>query len=449
VSQPAANQLKLIDAGSAAMRVLLVLVTLAALLVSWQAARWYTGSEIAYVLPQMREGALEAAEAAVQLAPDDPLAHSGLATLEQRSLTPEQLQSAIAEYEKAVSLSPRDFRLWVDLGRSLEQAGDLTRSEKALRRGVELAPWYSWTRWHMGNFLVRRGRYDEAFAELRRVAETDETKRGAVFDLAWYVYGGDIASVRSLLGDSPRVRAELVSYLLGRKRMDDALQLWAGLSSEERKASGDVAKLLFDQLIAAKRFRDALGLSPELSQSPAAAPEVGKISNGGFEKPMAQGGNNFFDWHVPSSAAASVALDPANAREGGLSLRVTFNASGAVDFNITQAVAIEPGANYRLQFYVRTNSLKSGALPVVQVLSPDGKLLAESAPAPGGKSDWQQVSLDFKTLNDVDAITLRITRAQCTAEGGVCPIFGNVWYDDFNLQLLNRDAGARGAGRGN
>jgi hypothetical protein len=172
------------------------------------------------------------------------------------------------------------------------------------------------------------------------------------------------------------------------------------------------------------------------------------VTNGSFEKTVTQAGTSFFDWRVPSNAAASVALDPDNAREGGLSLRVAFNASGTVDFNITQAVAVEPSSSYRLQFYVRTNNLKSGALPVVQVLNLDGKVIAESAPAPGGaKTDWQQVSLDFKTPNDTDGITLKITRAACTLEGGVCPIFGNIWYDDFNLQLTGRNAGS--AGRGN
>ena len=78
----------------------------------------------------------------------------------------------------------------------------------------------------------------------------------------------------------------------------------------------------------------------------------------------------------------------------------------------------------------------------------DGKLLAESAPLAPGKSDWQQVALDFKTLPEMDGITLTITRQVCSAEGGVCPIFGTVWYDDFNLQLVGREAGARTISKG-
>jgi hypothetical protein len=81
------------------------------------------------------------------------------------------------------------------------------------------------------------------------------------------------------------------------------------------------------------------------------------------------------------------------------------------------------------------NNLRTAATTVVQVLGADGKVLAESEPLPAGKSDWQQFSLNFKTPPDVDGVTLRISRTPCTSEGGVCPIFGTVWYDDFNLQL--------------
>src|SRR5207253_805103 len=141
---------------------------------------------------------------------------------------------------KALSLSSRDFRLWVDLGRALEQAGDQAGSEKALRRAVELAPFYSWPRWHLGNFLLRRGRYDEAFAELRQVAESDPSKRGAVFDLAWMINGGDVKAARSLLGDSPSVQADFVSYLLDRGRLDESLQFWSNLSGEQKKANAAI-----------------------------------------------------------------------------------------------------------------------------------------------------------------------------------------------------------------
>ncbi len=424
------------------MRLALVALVLVAFLASWRAARWYMGSEFALLAPLLpAEDSMSTAQSAVRLAPADPMSHRALAELLQKELTPETLERSVGEYERAVSLSPGDFRLWIDLGRAREQTGNYEAAEKALRRAVELAPYYSWPRWHLGNFLMRRERFDEGMAELRRVVESDASKRGAVFDLAWRVYGGDAGTLANLLGNGADVRIDLINYLLARQQLDKAIELWSGLKEDERKSGAATAQALFDRLVAARRFRDALSAAQQVGQSASGArPEVGKITNGSFESGVTQNSTNFFDWHVPSGTAQlQPALDSANPRQGSLSLRINFNAQGALDLNIKQEVALEPAASYRLSFYVRANNLKSAATPVVQVIGDGGKVLAESQPVDPGKTDWQQVVIDFKTPKDVDGITLRITRAPCTAEGVVCPIYGTVWYDDFNLQLVGRE----------
>lgn len=444
----ASDQLKLIDAGGAIVRAILVVVTLLALLGAWRALRWYTGSEIALSAPQLSENALGAAQTAARLSPDDPLARWALATVGHRGTGENNLQSAINEYQRAVSLSPRDFRLWTDLGRAQEQAGNMEESEKALRRAVELAPYYSWPRWHLGNFLLRRARYDEALTELRRVAESDPSKRGAVFDYAWMIYGGDVNAISGVLGDSPPVRAEFIAYLLGRKRLTEALQIWSGFSSEQKKEYETTGKMLVDNLVAQNRYRMALNFLRDVSDEKAGF-EVGKIANGSFEGPVAQEGGGLFAWNVPSSLQARASLDPGKPHDGNLSLRISFNASEPLDVNISQLVAVEPAASYRLTFYIRTSGLKSAAAPVVKVISAvDKSRIAESAQAPAGENDWQKISIDFKAPADVDGIILSISRAACAAEGAVCPIFGTVWYDDFNLQLAGREAGARPTGSG-
>jgi tetratricopeptide (TPR) repeat protein len=426
----------------------LAVVVLAALFCSWRALRWYAGSEIALAAPQLSENALDAARTASRLAPDDPLARWALASVLQRGVGANDLQSAISEYKRAVSLSPGDFRLWTDLGRAEEQAGNMAESEKALRRAVELAPYYSWPRWHLGNFLLRRARYEEALTELRRVAETDQSKRGAIFDYTWMVYNGDVGAVARALGDSPAVRAEFIGYLLGRKRLAEALEIWSGFSREQKKEFEPTSTLLVDTLVTEKRYRQALTLLRDLSDDKAGF-EIGKVANGSFEGAVAQDGNGLFAWSVPSSAQARASLDSGKAQDGSLSLRINFNASEPLELNVSQLVAVEPGASYRLSFYVRTSGLKSAAAPVVKILSPvDKSRIAESAQSATGDSEWQKISVDFKAPADADGIILSISRATCAAEGGVCPIFGTVWYDDFNLQLAGRDAGARPTGAG-
>jgi hypothetical protein len=147
---------------------------------------------------------------------------------------------------------------------------------------------------------------------------------------------------------------------------------------------------------------------------------------------------------VVQAAGAQVAVDARSAREGRRTLRVSFDASGQVDFrNVSQLVAVEPSARYRLSFWLKTDELRSAATPLVYVAdaaTPDAALAA-STPAPNGTGDWQQVSFEFTTAPQAEAVLVRIARAPCP--DGVCPIFGKIWYDDFNLERAGGRSNAR------
>ena len=112
--------------------------------------------------------------------PNDPLPHWRLGNLAQKEFPPDQIPLVVSEYEKAVSLSPHDYRLWMEFGSALEQEGDFDKAEKALREAVKLAPSYSYPRWFLGNLLVRTDRYDEGFDELRFAAESNGQFHAAI-----------------------------------------------------------------------------------------------------------------------------------------------------------------------------------------------------------------------------------------------------------------------------
>src|SRR5205085_5765135 len=134
-------------------------------------------------------------------------------------------------------LAPNDYMIWTELGRARATAGDMEGGVAALRRAVALAPNYAEQRWHLGNVLLRAGRTDEAFAELRRAGDADPDKyRPQVFNLAWQLYGPEMERVLDAVGKTPEVRGYLVGVLVGRGRLDDALKIWTGLGAEGRRA---------------------------------------------------------------------------------------------------------------------------------------------------------------------------------------------------------------------
>lgn len=447
MSQTTSDQLKLINVRAPVLRLLLLAPIALVLAGSWYAARWYVGNTMAEYAPNVEQGGLETARDAVKLAPDDPLTHWSAASLEKKDFSPDAAQAALRGYEEAANLSPNDFRLWLDVGQAREQAGDAAGAEKALRRALELAPAYAYPRWYLGNLLLREKRTDEAFAELQRAAEAYPTFRVPVFEAAMRVYGTDLAALKTAVAHSPATQAELALYLVGRTRVDDALQVWNALSAGEKKEQSATGKAIIKALADARRYRAANGIYRNLAGDGAGVPVIGQATNGGFEKDAGASDATIFDWQIRSTPPQTgVALDALNRHGGGRSLRVVFNASAQVAFNnITQLIAVEPGAQYRLEFYARTKDLRTAGQPIIEIVDANtDALLATSRALPVGTNDWQSIAIDFKTSPKTEAVTIRTGRASCGADsGGVCPIFGIIWYDDFHLQRVGGNSSER------
>ena len=115
------------------VRILLIVLLLGAGVWSYFVVRWYIGNTLAeYFNPT--ESSLNVANMAASMAPNDPLTHWRIAQVSQKALPLDQQGPAIAEYEKAVSLSPYDYRFWMSLGTAHEQAVIPPRPSSRSRR---------------------------------------------------------------------------------------------------------------------------------------------------------------------------------------------------------------------------------------------------------------------------------------------------------------------------
>lgn len=427
------EQLKHINMEAAWRRALLVVPVAAAVACTVFVVRWCVANTLAEYPPDV-----ETVRGAARLAPADPQVHYTLAVLARRSFEPDELAESLRRYEQAVALSPNDYRLWQELGRARGQSGDAAGGERALRRSVELAPHYAMPRWYLGNLLLRAGRVEEAFAELRGAAELHPELRPQVFALAGQVFGADTRRIAEVAGTNASMRAQLVEFFVKQKRAGEALAVWSGMSAEGRAAQGAAGKTLMRALLDAGRAHDALevlrGVAPEAAREVA----VGRVTNGGFESEVKTAEENPFGWSVQQAQQVQVGLDARGTRGGARSLRLNFSARTAAPYNgLSQLVAVEPGARYRLEFFVRTEELKSASTMLTEVLdasTAERRVLASSATVAPGTNDWQPVAVDFAVPPQAQAVVVRLNRAPCA--DALCPIFGRIWYDDFSLQRL-------------
>ena len=428
----------------AGLRWVLILPALLALTGAWFAIRWYVGNTIAEYTSTPDADGIEMARVATRWSPDDALTHWRLANLQERNFSAENLAAAVHEYQLAVQVEPYDFRYWMELGRALEAAGDIENGEKALRRAVELAPAYSHPRWQYGNLLLRQGRVDEAFAELSRAAEADSQMESPVFGLATQLFDGDIDKIGRAL-PSGSLRLHFALSLIGAGKPDQALQVVNTVSAADRKSESESISDLIKAFMRRRHYRAALALLPDAQADRSQLPSPDSIWNGGFELPVAYRDETPFHWLINPSSQAQIVIDNTRPHSGRNSLRVTFKSPNKLEsVAISQTVVVEPEAQYKLQFYQRSEALITASVPVVVVNDSQGKPLASAPPLPSGTSDWQLVTLNFKSNSGEDGVLITFSRNPCSNQDPICPIFGNIWYDDFNLQRIS-GAGAQTA----
>ena len=442
MSRSDSASVKTISLESGVARLLLIIPLLCAALWGWFGARWYLANVISEVVTTGDTPNIDLARMATRWGPADPFTHWRLGVVAQTDFTATNIRETVRDFAFAVQLSPNDFRYWDEYGRALEMSGDQAAAERALRRSVDLAPNYYYPRWHLGNLLLREGKFGEAFPHLFRAANANEELWPQVFNLAWQAYDQDVDRIANDACKESSVRAMFTVYLVGVKKFDDAVRLWKTLSAWDRSQLVARGQALRKALIDAKQFHAALEVTHDVEPDTNANSEPEKILNGGFEDVLALPTSRFFGWAIGSTGQATMSIDGPG-HSSAHSLQIIFNAPNKLDrVNVSQTIVVQPNTDYHLDYFVRTEKVSSATPPVVVVLdSSDGSALGVSPAASVGTNDWKNLSVDFKTKNS-DGITIYVGRLPCTV-GDICPLFGTVWYDDF---VLKRSGGARPSG---
>ena len=116
--------------------------------------------------PQPLENAYELAQRAITLDESLPLSHAILAEV---YLHKKQHEKAIAEQEKAITLSPNDADGIADLGGILTWAGRPEETIGLVKKAMRLNPMYPTEYlWNLGHAYFLVGRYEEAIETLKR-----------------------------------------------------------------------------------------------------------------------------------------------------------------------------------------------------------------------------------------------------------------------------------------
>lgn len=375
-----------------------------------------------------RSSQLQAADAAVGLSPRDAQNHLIRGGVLQAN---GDLSAAVAEYSRAVSLRPDDYVLWLTLAHARELNGDKEGAIAAATQAVGLAPRYAKPHWQLGNLLVRAGRVDGGFSELRVAGASNSALLPAFIDLAWRLSAGNVQYVlQATEPRDPEAYKALADYFKKRGKTAEAIAMFKAAGDEVGNAIAKQRSDYLAELLAAKQFKDAYSLWA-IEHPP--DPDIPPMFDPGFEEEsdLDEPG---FGWRAGDKAEqVHLSLDPLDPNEGRFSLQVLFNGnSDPAQPLLSQLVPAAPRTHYQLRFAARTREIVSGGLPGVEVVDPgSGQVLGQSGALPQTSGGWRDYTIDFTTPETTEAIQIKLQRGPC---GSPCPIFGSLWLDKFFLQ---------------
>jgi hypothetical protein len=368
-----------------------------------------------------RTARLDAINLAVKLNATDPEPHYARSSI----LVNDDAAAANAEATQAVTLRPRDYVFWLGLAQTRERNNDLVGGIAAATEAVRLAPSYSQPHWRLGNLLVRAGRFEEGFNELRLAGVSNPSLLPSIIDLAWHLSQEDAEYVKRVIRpDTTEARLALSDYFRTHGKFTEA----AEALSETGPAANEYRGRLLSELITNKRFSEAY----ELWLPTHASAQKNTVFDPGFEQ-RSSFSEPGFGWRAVTSPRIAIAIDDQTAADGKGSLKIDFN--GESDPNVvvlSQLVMVEANAHYTLKFAGRSDKLVSGGLPVLRVINASsGAVLGESV-LPQQTNGWAEYSTEFAVPADVWTVEIRLQRQNCMT--GPCPIFGALWLDNFSLQ---------------
>jgi hypothetical protein len=283
----------------------------------------------------------------------------------------------------------------------------------------------------LGNFLIRQGRAEEAIDELKWTTENNVIYRDQAFALVWNYFGNDVAKVEQLADDRPDVKAGLAYFFATHDRPEDSLRIWNTLSKNEKAIENRTARGIAQTMLEKRAFWEGVEFAKQSGIDTNASIEA--ITNPGFESTIVPVNDTIFGWKIDrADAKAENSADPSVRRSGIRSLRTVFrNYVKPTFYGVWQNVAVKPNAHYILRLWVRTENLKSGGLPLIEIVNAsDDKGIAVSKPFPTGTNDWSEVTVEFTTPEICGGVFIRTSRETC---GENCPLTGTMWLDDFEL----------------
>jgi cytochrome c-type biogenesis protein CcmH/NrfG len=186
----------------------------------------YSGIRNALTVHDAELNTPEGYERAIRLEPDN-----ATNWYLQYSLEDPDAQRAIRAYQTALSFDSHSADTWLDLATAYESEGDIAAARNAFVQAKRMYSLSPEGFWRYGNFLLRRGELDAAFAEIKQAVEADAKRGRAAVALSRRFEPDLNAALERVLPHTRDSCFSVISVLCEQQQTDQALIVWSRLAA--------------------------------------------------------------------------------------------------------------------------------------------------------------------------------------------------------------------------
>jgi tetratricopeptide (TPR) repeat protein len=343
-------------------------------------------------------------------------------------LESEKYLGAADNFRAAIKLRPNSYINWLRLGYCSYKVGDIVEAKNAYEASILLAPNYSKPNEYMGRLLLQLGENEKAFSYLSKSAAIDDALLPEIFDLAYKMFPDDPVAIENAANPtSMQAKKSLALNFISHRLISDKFRSYM----LDPLLENDVKNEFISKLIEMKDYE--LAFDVWSSKTNIAKPDINNLLvNGDFETEI-DPEEIHFGW-VVDKKLQNIVINADTSKSFSKKVCLQFIFDGNSDSRtaiISQLVPVKPLSAYHLQFAAQAQDVVTGGLPVIEIIDAhSGKQIVESHTITNG--NWIKYAVDFSTMRETHAVIINFKRKKC--ETSQCPIFGQVWLDNFMLK---------------
>ena len=329
---------------------------------------------------------------------------------------------AVNFFRRAVSKDPFYIDAWLMMVQAEAAMGRLDNAQAILKFTDNLTT--SVFRWKWRQMLLA---HDLGLEDIfQRNANYILSKRQMLrdtFQMLDIHYKSSVPDTLHVLGKDNLV--PYLEWLMGWGRINDTYVVWEEIGRQHMKDT-KIVKKYTHFLVGKKDIMKAEAIWQE---------ETGTtgMMNKGFEEEIIKSG---FGWRYWDHRNWKIKRVKSPVYEGSYALEIKFIGQKNPSFHhLYQIVPVEPLKSYCLTYKWKSKGITSDQGPFVEIYNyGKGKVRCKGHMIKG-TNDWTDEAIEFTTPKECHAVVIRVRRVPSRRFD--CNISGQVWLDNFRLELLN------------